>query len=88
MPIEYTLLKDQPCKIKTCPNCGKPFEPFLRGQVQRPRRWLGFLGPKRDYCALICAECMEIVGHESPPPDALHLLRTDLSHRRELSSNL
>lgn len=66
MPIEYTLLKDQPCPIIVCPACDEPFRPFMRGVVQRSKRWLWGLGPRRDYCALICWECKEIVGYESP----------------------
>jgi len=65
MAIESTLLEDKPLPFEVCPKCGKPFEPFLRGQVQRGKRKLGF-GPKQDYCALICRACQEIVGYESP----------------------
>ena len=66
MPIEYVLLKDAPCKIAVCPKCGAtPFVPFLRGMVARRRyKWL-FFG-EWEYMALICSECKEIVGHESP----------------------
>lgn len=39
--------------------------PFLRGVVQR-RRWKFFFFGAWDYCALICSQCKEIVGHESP----------------------
>jgi hypothetical protein len=67
MPIEYTLLKDLPCSIHTCPYChAQPFEPFMRGLVQRSnRKWFG-LGPNQDYCALICSSCKQIVAYESP----------------------
>jgi ribosomal protein L34E len=63
MPIECDVLEGRPSPIKTCPKCGADFKPFMRGQVQRwPRKWL--IGPWRPYCALICSECKEIVGHE------------------------
>jgi len=67
MPREYTALLNEPPPLAECPNCGAcPFEPFLRGLVQRAKRWL-FIGPRRPYVAVICADCKEIVGHESPP---------------------
>jgi hypothetical protein len=66
MPIEVWLLEGEPVPFEHCPQCGEIFVPFLRGMIQRSRRsWLG-LGPRRAYCALICSECKEIVGHESP----------------------
>jgi hypothetical protein len=66
MPIECRLLEGQPVPIRRCPFCGAhPFVPFLRGMVQRPKRkWL--FGPRRDYCALICSGCKEIVCYERP----------------------
>jgi hypothetical protein len=71
MPIESLLLRDKPVKFLRCPKCGdEPFEPFLRGQVQRTQhKYLGF-GPRQDYCALICWKCKEVVGYESPPSNA------------------
>lgn len=76
MPIEYTLLKDQPCPIVICPKCDELFWPFMRGDVQRSRRgWWG-LGPERPYCALICDECKEIVSYESPPHEAAKHYKT------------
>lgn len=67
MPIEYCQLEHAPCPLAFCPACGdKPFDPFLRGMVQRSKRkWL--VGPKQPYCALICSKCKEIVGYENPP---------------------
>lgn len=66
MPIESWLLENQPVPFEHCPACGEIFVPFLRGMIQRSKRsWLG-LGPRQSYCALICSECKEIVGHESP----------------------
>lgn len=66
MPIEFSLLLRKPVKLTNCPRCGEPFEPFLRGQVQRTKRsWFG-LGRRRPYCALICWACKEIVGYEDP----------------------
>lgn len=65
MPIECILLEGRGVSLANCPKCEAPFEPFLRGQIQRSRRkWL--IGPKRHYCALICRGCKEIVGWESP----------------------
>jgi hypothetical protein len=66
MPIEATLLHDQAVPFASCPECYvTPFEPFMRGCVQRSkRRWL--IGKKQDYCAIICSSCQEIVGYESP----------------------
>ncbi len=68
MPIEAAILRDQQCKITTCPKCGKPFEPNFRGTVQRKKRSFNplTLFAKQDYCALICTKCYEIVGYESP----------------------
>ena len=70
MPIEVTLLLNQPYPITTCPKCGHtPFESRMRGIVQRSKRsfnlFKGF--QKRDYCALICNKCNDVVGWESPP---------------------
>ena len=65
MPIEYTLLKNQPYAREICPKCNERFPEFMRGQVQRSKRFLGFLW-KRDYCAIICHACKEIIGWESP----------------------
>lgn len=65
MPIEYLQLKDKPQPFQHCPKCHRPFIEFLRGMVQRSKRWLCF-GPKRDYCAVICYNCKQIVGWESP----------------------
>ena len=65
MPIECTLLRFAPVPLERCPKCGaRPFEPFIRGYVQRFRWW----GLRPAYCCLICTECKEIVGHEAPPP--------------------
>jgi hypothetical protein len=68
MPIEASLLSVEPEPFDACPECGHmPFRSFLRGMIQRSRRpWFGF-GKPRDYCAVICSECKEIVGYESPP---------------------
>jgi hypothetical protein len=67
MPIEYSQLRALREPLHRCPNCGaEPFVSFLRGSVQRSKRWL-WIGPKRDYCTVICEQCKEIVGYESPP---------------------
>ena len=67
MPLEVLLLEGKPVPFGACPACGaRPFKPFMRGQVQRRRTRYWFGGERRDYCALICSSCKEIVGHESP----------------------
>ena len=71
MPIEYALLKDKPSPFEECPCCHeRPFEPFLRGQVQRAKYSLWSLlfsvYIPRTYCAVICSECKMIVGYEKP----------------------
>lgn len=75
MPIESMLLNHKPVPFGHCPRCdAQPFEPFLRGEIQRwPRRWL--VGPRRPYCALICRVCMEIVGWEEPIAAQLQAVR-------------
>ena len=68
MPIECVLLEDRPVPIETCPKCGMtPFEPFIRGTVQRRKKKFFFFGEEWPYCALICSHCKEIVDYESPP---------------------
>jgi len=66
--LESVVLRDAPVPLVRCPKCGaEPFDPFLRGEVQRnPRKFIVF-GPKRPYCALICRKCKEWVGWEAPP---------------------
>jgi hypothetical protein len=74
MPIECSTLEGQPVPFLTCPNCGAPFRPFLRGMVQRGvfsggllcwSWWKALFKRERwPYCALICWECKEIVGYE------------------------
>lgn len=54
MPIEFSLLRNQPVPLASCPKCyATPFDPFMRGSVQRPKRWC-YIGKKQDYCAIIC----------------------------------
>lgn len=66
MPMEAMWLQGAPLPFDRCPKCGCLFEPFLRGQVQRlPVRWW-WPFKLRDYCALICRSCKEIVGYERP----------------------
>lgn len=65
MPIECMQLAGQPFKYERCGKCDTPFPEFMRGQVQRPKRWLWF-GPKRPYCAVICHGCKQIIGWELP----------------------
>lgn len=67
MPIEFELLDKEPVLVGYCPKCGStPFVPFLRGLVQRSKRFF-FIGPKRPYCALICSRCKEVIGYEDIP---------------------
>ena len=70
MQIEAMELKDAPRPIDVCPKCDAPFDPFMRGQVQRwPWPWWKLwlpIGKPRPYCALICWHCKEIVGYEKP----------------------
>jgi hypothetical protein len=65
MPEECVLLKDAPYNLEQCPLCSTEFPNFMRGMVQRRKRFLGFLW-KQDYCAIICHGCKNIVGWESP----------------------
>ncbi len=61
MPIEVVELASKPQPLEACPECGaKPFDAFMRGQVQST--WRYFLG--LPYCAVICFSCKDIVGYE------------------------
>jgi predicted nucleic-acid-binding Zn-ribbon protein len=72
MPIESKLLEGTLPPFRRCPKCGaEPFDPFLRGQVQRGAcgmrlkktfPWIEFY--EQPYCAVICWKCKEIVGYE------------------------
>lgn len=73
MPIECELLTFCPSPFDTCPECRKPFRPFLRGTVQRspltaPLHWLRCWWKKEvfKHVAVICSECKDIVGWECP----------------------
>jgi len=68
MPMECEQLRDEPMPLDKCPKCGDTFRTFLRGQIQRSKRFLGMF-KKQPYCALICASCENIVGWESPPKE-------------------
>jgi hypothetical protein len=79
MPWEADALKDVSYPKVRCPKCNTyPLTPFMRGQVQRARKWqiiLEWHGPlpwphiqPRPYCAIICSACKEIIGYEHPPP--------------------
>jgi len=73
MPIEHYRLSCQQEAFNSCPNCGeKPFVSFMRGSVQKTglallyeklMAWYQKREPR--YCAVICDECKDIVGHES-----------------------
>jgi hypothetical protein len=78
MPIEFMVLKDQPSPLEKCPRCGvEPFEPFLRGMIQR-RKWDLINLCIRPYCTLICTTCKEIVGHEHPITGEITISRPHL----------
>lgn len=81
MPIEVAMLRNAAVALTECPNChATPFDPFLRGQIQRPRRaWL-FGKPRLCYCALICSMCKEIVGYEDPLDARTYELRPKYRH--------
>jgi predicted nucleic-acid-binding Zn-ribbon protein len=66
MPIESDLLAREPYAKERCPKCGAICPEFMRGQVQRSKRFLWVLW-KRPYCAVICHRCKCIIGWESPP---------------------
>ena len=65
MAKEFAMLKHAPYVFEICPACGARFPEFLRGEVQRSKRFLGFLW-KRPYCAVICHVCKDIIGWEQP----------------------
>ena len=65
MPLETVILDKQPFVFEVCPRCGAASPSFLRGQVQRSKRFLGFLW-KQNYCAVICHSCRQIIGWERP----------------------
>lgn len=66
MPVEVALLAAEAVQFGRCPRCDEPFYPFMRGEVQRSARPWWLFGRRRDYCALICRACKDIVGWESP----------------------
>jgi|SaaInlV_165m_DNA_1040744.scaffolds.fasta_scaffold34537_2 hypothetical protein len=70
MPIEVVQLRGKPVpkRFTKCNGCGAdPFvmDELVRGKIQRCKRKFGFLW-KQDYCAVICNNCRDIVGYESP----------------------
>ena len=65
MPIEILKLLQSPPKYYKCPKCDTEFPSFMRGQVQRSKRFLWVLW-KRPYCAVICHGCKKIIGWEQP----------------------
>lgn len=72
MPIEYTLLKDQPIPVGMCPYCQAHLDSSydrlcsMRGLVQRSRRPWWRLWSTRPYCAVICPACLRIAAWEEP----------------------
>ena len=71
MPIEYKLFMNVPLSDIKCPRCKVSSNGFMRGQVQRSKRFLSFLW-RRPYCAIICHVCKDIIGYESPPNPSVH----------------
>ena len=74
MPWQVTVLATRDEILPACPLCdADPFRSALRGQVQRhplpwwkrPFYWLFREKDARPYCAIICRDCMEIVGWET-----------------------
>jgi len=65
MLAEYLVLKNAPYAKEECPKCKQVCPEFMRGQVQRSKRWF-WIGPKRPYYAIICHNCKEIIGWEAP----------------------
>lgn len=76
MPVEYDLLNLEPYLFQKCPECKVEFKPFMRGLVQRPRRFLGIFW-RRKYCAVICGHCKKIIGWESPATKEVFLRKKD-----------
>lgn len=63
IPKEYTMLKGAPEVFEQCPRCKvKPFVSMLRGMVCKHQ----VFGLRKNYCAVICESCHEIVGYEDP----------------------
>lgn len=84
MPLETAILDPQPSPLPLCPRClACPFIPFMRGQVQRsPMPWWAPWPLKRwrrAYCAIICRDCKEIVGWETPSDQAIEAYRSSTS---------
>ena len=83
MPMEAIWSEAMPAPFISCPKCGMPFDPFMRGQVAR-FDWFGFR--KRIWC-VICRACKGIVGHEDiREPRARFFLATAPDTRQEPST--
>lgn len=66
MPLECAILEGSPQPRSICPYCGDyPFEALERGYYQREK--LDEHGKRQHYCLVICSECNQLVGYESPP---------------------
>ncbi len=63
MPIEAHRLQGTLPAQRICPDHPAARNDFMRGQVQSAWRRLFGL----PYCAVICAECKDIIGWEKPP---------------------
>jgi hypothetical protein len=79
MPIEASLLKDAPIEADKCPKCGhEPLELSWRGHFQRRKKKWPWSKP-RPYCAVICANCKEVIAWEDPMDSPIVVeLKTDL----------
>jgi hypothetical protein len=65
MPIECAQLDGKQVPKYRCPRCGTVSGGFMRGQVQRSKRFLWILW-RQPYCAVICHTCKDIIGWEAP----------------------
>ena len=66
MPVEFSLLKDQPQPFDKCPKCGaEPFDQLMRG-LMFANWWKLWKFFGMDYCTVVCADCQQIVGYEQP----------------------
>jgi hypothetical protein len=81
MPIEAAALKDWPHPDVKCPSCGKSLLPFMRGQVQRQKKSL--MGKKQPYCAIICANCKDLIGYEDPTQALINLEHLKARDRKQ-----
>ena len=78
MPVETKLFMNIPLSDIKCPRCGVSSNGFMRGYVQRSRRFAYVLW-SRPYCAIICHVCKDVIGWESPTEAVCKVKDIDLS---------